>query len=102
VTKIGALGTTQAATSNRRTLRRNTKWYFFAALPFSSDNRLNLSWDQLSLYELSTRRYCPIFIIIIIIIIIITGMTAFCEPWSSSELIATLLNNYCPILAQEI
>jgi hypothetical protein len=38
VTKIGALGTTQAATSNRRTLRRNTntlrrntKWYFFAA-----------------------------------------------------------------------
>jgi hypothetical protein len=25
VTKIGALGTTQAATSNRRTLRRNTK-----------------------------------------------------------------------------
>jgi hypothetical protein len=32
VTKIGELGTTQAATSNRRTLRRNTKyWYFFAA-----------------------------------------------------------------------
>jgi hypothetical protein len=29
VTKIGELGTTQAATSNRRTLRRN--WYFFAA-----------------------------------------------------------------------
>jgi hypothetical protein len=28
VTKIGALGTTQAATSNGRTLRRNT-WYFF-------------------------------------------------------------------------
>jgi hypothetical protein len=28
VTKIGELGTTQAATSNRRTLRRN--WYFFA------------------------------------------------------------------------
>jgi hypothetical protein len=26
VTKIGELGTTQAATSNRRTLRRNTKW----------------------------------------------------------------------------
>jgi hypothetical protein len=25
VTKIGELGTTQAATSNRRTLRRNTK-----------------------------------------------------------------------------
>jgi hypothetical protein len=25
VTKIGALGTTQAATSNRRTLQRNTK-----------------------------------------------------------------------------
>jgi hypothetical protein len=30
VTKIGELGTTQAATSNRRTLRRNA-WYFFAA-----------------------------------------------------------------------
>jgi hypothetical protein len=29
-TIIGELGTTQAATSNRRTLRRNTK-YFFAA-----------------------------------------------------------------------
>jgi hypothetical protein len=27
VTKIGELGTTQAATSNRRTLRRNTKWF---------------------------------------------------------------------------
>jgi hypothetical protein len=27
VTKIGELGTTQAATSNRRTLRRNTTWY---------------------------------------------------------------------------
>jgi hypothetical protein len=30
VTKIGELVTTQAATGNRRTLRRNTK-YFFAA-----------------------------------------------------------------------
>jgi hypothetical protein len=30
VTRIGELGTTQTATSNRRTLRRNTK-YFFAA-----------------------------------------------------------------------
>jgi hypothetical protein len=26
VTKIGELGTIQAATSNRRTLRRNTNW----------------------------------------------------------------------------
>jgi hypothetical protein len=26
VTRIGELGTTQAATSNRRMLRRNTKW----------------------------------------------------------------------------
>jgi hypothetical protein len=26
VTRIGELGTTQAATTNRRTLRRNTKW----------------------------------------------------------------------------
>jgi hypothetical protein len=32
VTRIGELGTTQAATSNRRTLRRNTvTWYLFAA-----------------------------------------------------------------------
>jgi hypothetical protein len=30
VTKIGELGTTEDATSNRRALRRNT-WYFFAA-----------------------------------------------------------------------
>jgi hypothetical protein len=28
VTRIGELGTTLAATSNRRKLRRNTKWYF--------------------------------------------------------------------------
>jgi hypothetical protein len=35
VTKFGELGTTQAATSNRSTLRRNTK-YFFAA-PGSSE-----------------------------------------------------------------
>jgi hypothetical protein len=31
VTRIGELGTTLGATSNRRKLRRNTKWYFFAA-----------------------------------------------------------------------
>jgi hypothetical protein len=33
VTRIGELGTTQAATSNRLTLRRNTKgiWYLFVA-----------------------------------------------------------------------
>jgi hypothetical protein len=30
VTRISELGTTLAVTSNRRTLRRNT-WYFFAA-----------------------------------------------------------------------
>jgi hypothetical protein len=28
VTRIGELGTTVAVTSNRRTLRRNTTWYF--------------------------------------------------------------------------
>jgi hypothetical protein len=27
VTRIGELGTKQAATNNRRTLRRNTKWF---------------------------------------------------------------------------
>jgi hypothetical protein len=31
VTRIGELGTTLTAASNRRTLRRNTTWYFFAA-----------------------------------------------------------------------
>jgi hypothetical protein len=31
VTRIGELGTTQTATSNRP-LRRNTTWYFFAAV----------------------------------------------------------------------
>jgi hypothetical protein len=31
VTRIGELGTTLAATSNRHMLRRNTNWYFFAA-----------------------------------------------------------------------
>jgi hypothetical protein len=32
VTRIGELGTTLAVTTNRRTLRRITKtWYFFAA-----------------------------------------------------------------------
>jgi hypothetical protein len=31
VTRIGELGTTLAAISNRRTLRGNTTWYFFAA-----------------------------------------------------------------------
>jgi hypothetical protein len=31
VTRIGELGAMLAVTSNRRTLRRNTKWYFFAA-----------------------------------------------------------------------
>jgi hypothetical protein len=30
VTKIGALGTKLDVTSNRRTPRRNTTWYFFA------------------------------------------------------------------------
>jgi hypothetical protein len=31
VTRFGELGTTLSVTSNRRTLRRNTNWYFFAA-----------------------------------------------------------------------
>jgi hypothetical protein len=34
VTKIGALGTTQAATSNRRTLRRNTHGVTTQKTPF--------------------------------------------------------------------
>jgi hypothetical protein len=49
VTKIGELGTTQAATSNRRTLQRNM--YFFAAyvgyqwaLSMSRENNLLLGF----------------------------------------------------------
>jgi hypothetical protein len=38
VTKIGELGTTQAATSNRRTLRRNTTEFVFVV--FVSRRRL--------------------------------------------------------------
>jgi hypothetical protein len=30
-TRIGELGTTPTVTSNRRTMRGNIKWYFFAA-----------------------------------------------------------------------
>jgi hypothetical protein len=32
-----------------------------------------------------------IIIIIIVVVVIITGMTALCEPWPSSELFAILL-----------
>jgi hypothetical protein len=32
VTRIGELGTTPAVTSNRRMLRRNTKWHFVSLL----------------------------------------------------------------------
>jgi hypothetical protein len=38
VTKIGELGTTQAATSNRRMLRRNTTWYFFIVTAVKTSN----------------------------------------------------------------
>jgi hypothetical protein len=38
VTRIGELGTAQAATSNRRTLRINTKWYFFAVCVGCTDS----------------------------------------------------------------
>jgi hypothetical protein len=37
VTKIGELGTTQAATSNRRTLRRNTLVFLMKEAPGSSE-----------------------------------------------------------------
>jgi hypothetical protein len=40
VTRIGELGTTQAANSNRRTLRRNTKYFFAACGSYKSHTAL--------------------------------------------------------------
>jgi hypothetical protein len=42
VTRIGELGTTLAATSNRRTLRRNTKWE--RKLEWNSELWIPLGW----------------------------------------------------------
>jgi hypothetical protein len=39
VTRIGELGTALAVTSNRRTLRRNTNWYFLMKEALSSLKR---------------------------------------------------------------
>jgi hypothetical protein len=50
VTKIGELGTTQAATSNRRTLRRNT-WYFIVTAVETS-NLTNFHLFQVALFQL--------------------------------------------------
>jgi hypothetical protein len=41
VTKIGELGTTQAATSNRRTLRKNSKINYFCLLPDRQDSSVS-------------------------------------------------------------
>jgi hypothetical protein len=69
VTKIDELGTTQAATSNRRTLRRNTKWYWYrllvaACVVPSSPIFVTLMKGALSSHETSvltraTRRNIP-------------------------------------------
>jgi hypothetical protein len=61
VTKIGELGTTQAATSNRRTLRRNTKWYLFvpSAPIFVTLMKEATGSSETSVLTRSTRRNNP-------------------------------------------
>jgi hypothetical protein len=59
VTRIGELGTTQAATSNRRTLRRNTKWQESMNL---EQHKLQLATDvrsETSVLTRATRRNIP-------------------------------------------
>jgi hypothetical protein len=53
VTKIGALGTTQAATSNRRTLRRNTKFEAmkYKAVRFSFNLSANVQRGVIPVYN---------------------------------------------------
>jgi hypothetical protein len=53
VTRIGELGTTPAATSNRRTLRRNTKSYIVTACVPSSPILVTLMMEALSSSETS-------------------------------------------------
>jgi hypothetical protein len=53
VTKIGELGTTQAATSNRRTLRRNTKLPVAACVVPSSPIFVTLMKEAPGSYETS-------------------------------------------------
>jgi hypothetical protein len=58
VTRIGELGTTLAVTSNRRSLRRNTKWYFGCQLQlvlFLVHRFLSLWWRRR--YVLPKRRF---------------------------------------------
>jgi hypothetical protein len=44
VTRIVELGTRLAVTSNRRKLRRNTKWYSFAALLYKNISYNTFIW----------------------------------------------------------
>jgi hypothetical protein len=53
VTRFGELGTTLAVTINRRTLRRNPKWYLFLRIFPSSRNLVTLMMEALSSSETS-------------------------------------------------
>jgi hypothetical protein len=65
VTRIGELGTTQAATSNRHTLRRNTKWLLVAACVVTISPILVTlmkeapSSSETSVLTIATRRNIP-------------------------------------------
>jgi hypothetical protein len=47
VTRIGELGTTLDVTSNRRTLQRNTKWYFFETSVLTRSTRRIIPEDAI-------------------------------------------------------
>jgi hypothetical protein len=56
VTRIGEIETTLAVTRNRRTLRKNTTWYFFAAYVLVILMKEALSSSEMSVLTRATRR----------------------------------------------